>query len=89
MILEHLFKKAPQANKERYPLIKGKKDPYGSNFMLDLCTAFPLPPFVKMCLKFFCGTSFMKKDTKKSKSFSYLEMPTLHALGSIRWGGGA
>jgi hypothetical protein len=85
MILEHLLKKAPQGNKERYPLVKGPY-PYGSNLILDLSLAFPLPPFVKMCFNFFCGTYLMKKDTKISKSFSYLEIPTLHAIGSIRWG---
>lgn len=70
MILEHLFKKAPQGNKERSPLIKGLY-PYGSNLMLDLSLAFPLPPFVKMCFNlFFCGTYLMKKDTKKKANHS-------------------
>jgi len=30
----------------------------------------------------------LKKDTKISKAFFFLEMPTLHAIGIIRGGGG-
>jgi hypothetical protein len=66
MILEHLFKKAPQGNKERSPLIKGLY-PYGSNLMLDLSLAFPLPPFVKMCFQFFLWDLFNEERHKNKQ----------------------
>jgi hypothetical protein len=66
MILEHLFKKAPQGNKERSPLIKGLY-PYGSNLMLDLSLAFPLPPFVKMCFNFIFLWDLFNEERHKNK----------------------